>query len=309
MTQLCFNKLKVEKIIQKSFPDSKIINFKKFQTGLVSPTYKVRIKNPEMMLVVKLSSLKNKKLLEINNKILEYLHKNKIPTPKIYFSEIKDRKFVTVMDFIRGDVASNAFRKANTDTKKKILEDVGKTLKKIHKLKIPSFWEHHKHEIRTVKQWNSWTDNRIEKYLFFIKRKWPELYPNLQKRLFLFRDLLEKYNYSLVPLHWDYHLSNINVDETGQVTGIFDFDNAMKGHNLADIGQMAYWLHLHFNSDKYLNYFLDGYQRKFSDNEKELIRGYEILHILAVSRTIWFRQKRLGWIIKKHEKILKELLK
>lgn len=309
MTQPIFNKSKTEKIIQQSFPGSRILNFKRFKTGLVSPTYKVKINNPSKILVVKLSKLKNKKLFEINSKILEYLYDKGVPTPKIYFSGIRDRKFITVMDFIEGKVASDAFKKSDTKTKIEILKSTGKTLKKIHQLKTPSFWKHHKHEVGSAREWYSWTDNRIDKYLLFIKKKWPELYPQLQEKLFSFIDLLKKTKYSMVPLHWDYHLSNINVNKKGIVTGVFDFDNAMKGHNLADIGQIAYWLHLHFNSDKYLNYFLAGYQKNFSDNEKEMIRGYEILHLLAVSRTIWFRQKRLGWIITKHKKILRELLR
>ena len=110
-------------------------------------------------------------------------------------------------------------------------------------------------------------------------------------------------------MHWDYHLSNINVNSEGKVTGIFDFDNAMKGHSLGDLGQAFYWLIFEMNDTENFENFLKGYKSKFTKNELKLIRGYFILHLLAVSRTIWFKKKRLGWIIDRHKEILDGLIK
>jgi hypothetical protein len=41
----------------------------------------------------------------------------------------------------------------------------------------------------------------------------------------------------------------------------------------------------------------------------QLIKGYYLLHLLAVSRSIWFKKKRLSWIIDKHKVILDEFRK
>jgi len=307
--KLKFNKDKIETLIRKSFPDSKIENYEQFSTGLVSPTYKVKIKNPKKTLVVKLGKLKNKSRFHQNNKILNYLNENNLPAPKVFFDGVIDKKFITIMDYSSGDVASKIYRKANPHLKKKILIEAGKKLRLIHNLKIPSFWVHQHHEVKTKEEWKEWTKLRIEKYLDFFKDKLEEDYDFLEKELEEFWDVLKKEKIDFVPLHWDYHLHNINVDTKGDVTGIFDFDNAMKGHSLGDLGQSAYWLR--FEMDDYKNFenILKGYKSKYTKNELRLIRGYYLLHLLAVSRSIWFKKKRLGWIIDKHKEILDEFKK
>ncbi|MAG79217.1 hypothetical protein CMI40_02475 [Candidatus Pacearchaeota archaeon] len=307
MAELKFNQKKIEDIIHKSFQNAKIEIYGKFSTGLVSPTFKVKISNPSKILVVKLGRLKNKDKIHQNNKILNYLNKNKIPVPEVYYDDIFDKKFITIMEYSLGDVASNVYKNANQNIRKRILFNAGKNLRKIHKLKIPSFWVHQHHEIKNKQEWEKWTKLRIEKYLKYFKRKFSNDFDFLEKELSEFWNILKEEKIDFVPLHWDYHLSNINVNSKGEITGIFDFDNAMKGHSLADIGQTAYWIRFHTNDYKNFKYFLKGYKNKFSQKELKLIKGYFLLHLLAVSRTIWFRQKRLRWIIDKHKQIIKEL--
>lgn len=306
MSSLKFNKNKIEKLIKINFLNSEIETYQQFSTGLVSPTFKVKIKNPSKNIVVKLGKLKNKSKIHQNNKILNYLNENQIPSPEVFFDGILDRKFITIMDYSSGEVASKIYQKANLKLRKNILIDVGRNLKLIHSLKIPPFWVHQSHEVKNKEEWKKWTKLRIEKYLIFLKKKLSNYFIFLEKELDEFWKILEKENIDFVPLHWDYHLHNFNVNLKGEVTGIFDFDNAMKGHSLADIGQFAYWLR--FEMDDYENFdsFLKGYKNKFTDKELKLIRGYYLLHLLAVTRNIWFKQKRLGWIIDKHKKILDE---
>ena len=308
MGQLKFNKDKIEILIRKSFANSEIESYKQFSTGLVSPTFKVQIKNPSKTLVVKLGKLKNKTKFHQNNKILNYLNENQLPAPKVFFDGISDRKFITIMDYSFGEVASKIYQKANPQLRKKILIDVGRKLKLIHSLKIPPFWVHQHHEVKNKEEWKKWTKLRIEKYLTFLRNKLSNYYDFLEKELDEFWKILEKEKIDFVPLHWDYHLHNLNVDSKGKVTGIFDFDNAMKGHSLADLGQSAYWLRFEMDDYKNFNSFLKGYKNKFTKKELKLIRGYYLLHLLAVTRSLWFKQKRLGWIIDKHKKILDEFI-
>ncbi|PIO07187.1 hypothetical protein COU59_03530 [Candidatus Pacearchaeota archaeon CG10_big_fil_rev_8_21_14_0_10_34_12] len=306
MTSLKFSQSRIEILIRKFFPNSEIESYKQFSTGLVSPTFKVLIKNPSKTLVVKLGKLKNKNKFHQNNKILNYLNENQLPAPKVFFDGISDKKFITVMDYSSGEVASKIYQKANLQLRKKILIDVGRKLKSIHNLKIPSFWIHQHHEVKNKEEWKKWTKLRIDKYLAFLKNKMSNYYDFLEEELKGFWKILEKEKIDFVPLHWDYHLHNINVNTKGEVTGIFDFDNAMKGHSLADLGQSAYWLRFEMNDYENFDSFLKGYKDKFTRKELKLIRGYYLLHLLAVTRSLWFKQKRLGWIIDKHKEILDE---
>jgi Ser/Thr protein kinase RdoA (MazF antagonist) len=309
MGKLKFNKEKIESIIQKSFPKSNIETYEQFSTGLVSPTFKIKISNPSKILVVKLGKLKNKNRIHQNNKILNNLRDHKIPTPKVYFDGIVNRKFITIMEYSLGNVASNIYKNGNQNLRKNILFNAGKSLRKIHKLKIPPFWIHQHHEIKNQKEWKKWTRLRIDKYLRFFRRKFGSYFDFLEKELNEFWEILNDEKIDFVPLHWDYHLSNLNVNSKGEITGIFDFDNAIKGHSLADIGQSNYWLRFNFNHQGQFKEFLKGYGKKFTKKELKLIRGYSLLHLLAVSRTIWFRQKRLDWIINKHKEMIEELKK
>jgi len=309
VSKLKFNKKRLEKLIQKSFPNAKIKNYKQFFTGLISPTFNVEIEHPKKRIVIKLAKLKNKEKIHQNNKILNYLYENNIPAPKVFFEEIFDKKYITIMDYIKGDVASKIYEGANLKLRKKILINTGKNLRKIHNLKIPSFWIHQHHEVKNPKEWKDWTKLRIDKYLNFFKKKLKGDYKFLNNELNEFWMVLKNSKIEFVPLHWDYHLSNLNVDYKGGVTGVFDFDNSMKGHNLADIGQTAYWIRFKINDYENFGSFLKGYKKQFNKDELKLIKGYFLLHLLAVSRTIWFRKKRLGWIIKEHKKILDEFRK
>ena len=309
MSKLNFNKTKIEALIKEFFPKSILEDYSQFSTGLVSPTFKVQINNPSKILVVKLGKMKNKNRFHQNNKILNYLNKHNIPAPKVYSDGIMDKKFITIMEYSSGSVASEIYKKANINLRKKILIDAGKKLKLIHNLKIPSFWVHQHHEIKNSEEWKRWTKLRIDKYLKFFRRKLNNDYDFLEKELNNFWEILKKEKIDFVPLHWDYHLSNLNVNSKGEITGIFDFDNAMKGHSLGDMGQTAYWIT--FEMDDYKNFknFLKGYGSDFTEKELKLIKGYFLLHLLAVSRTIWFRKKRLSWIIEKHKKILGDFKK
>lgn len=306
MGSLKFNKDKIELLIKKSFPSSRIESYSQFSTGLVSPTFRVTIKDPSKILVVKLGKLKNRSRLHKNNKILNYLNGNNLPSPKVFFDGVSERKYLTIMDYSPGIVASKVYQTADSPLKKKILFNIGKKLKEIHNLKIPSFWIHNNHEVKNATEWKKWTKERIDKYLAFFKKKLPSDYPFLKKELAEFWEILRKEDIGFVPLHWDYHLHNLNVNDSGEVTGIFDFDNAMKGHSLGDIGQSAYWLRFEMNDYRNFESLLKGYKKRFTQKELKMIRGYYLLHLLAVSRSVWFKKKRLGWIINKHKAIIEE---
>lgn len=304
------NKDRAQRLINKIFKDSKITSYKKLEGGLVHSTFKVKISNPKKDIVVRLSKRKNLDRVTKNNRILDYLNKNKIPAPKIYLQQFYHGQLITVMEFLKGEDAEKAYKTAKQEKRKVILKDVGRILHKIHKLQIPKFWTHQKHEIKNKQEWLRWTKKRIIKYLDFVRLFLPKYYDYLKNELEDFQNILssDKYKIQLVPLHWDYHLANMNVNSEGKVTGVFDFDNCMKGHNLADMGQTEYWMWFRMENPDNFKYFLGGYKKNFTKNEIKLIHGYFLLHMIAVTRTIWRKQPRLTWIIEEHKKILDNLM-
>ncbi len=304
-----FNKKRIEKILHKVFLNSKITACTELGGGLVHSIFKVLISNPERKVVVRISKAKNVELITKNNKILSYLSSQGIRAPKFFLQTTAAKQIITCMEFLDGHTAEVAYKHASSHQKKLILTNVGKILRHIHLLKIPVFWKHNKHEIISKWAWFSWTNDRIKKYLLFSQKYLKSYYPFLKKELSDFEVLLNKQSKQItfVPLHWDYHLGNVNVDKNGCVTGVFDFDASMKGHHLADIGQTKYWIRFRTKDPKNFPYFLKGYQRKTTETEQKLIHGYFLLHLLAVTRSIWKRRK-LAWIIREHKLILDELM-
>ena len=303
-----FLESRIENEIRKTFSDSSIISYKKFNSGLVSPTYKVRIKNPQKILVVKIYKAKNHLLAHTNENVSNYLFKMEFPVPQIYSSTLFKKQEIVVMKYIGGKNALSVYKNSSISKKRKILKNLGILMRKLHVLKIPTQWIHHKHEVKNKKEWINWTKNRIKRYLSFAKENL-----NLKHYLFLkkefknFLSLLRK-DLEFVPLHWDYHLDNILVDSQGNISGLFDFDNAMKGHSLADLGQARYWLRFSLKDFQAFEYFLEGYGKSVRDKERTLIRGYCLLHLVAVTRSIWSKKRRLKWIIEEHKNILDELM-
>ena len=303
-----FMKKRVLNEIKQTFPDSKIINYKKLKEGLVSPTYKVKIKNPKKFLVVKIYKKKNSKQINTNIKIMQYLYENKFPIPKVYSNNLFAKQGILIMEHISGKSGLDAYNILPLNNKKKLLFNLGKLLKKMHNIDAQKFWIHYKHNIETKKEWVKWIALRINKYLSFIKKNMPDYYSKLKHEFNNLSTHLKKQNFIFVPMHWDFHLSNIRVNDNQDIIGIFDFDNALRGDALAEIAQFEYWLRLKSKSLNNIGYFLKGYGLKLNRDKQEIIKEYFLLHLIAVNRSIWKFNKRLSWLIKEHKIILDEVL-
>ena len=303
-----FNERRVLHEIKRTFNDAEIISYKLLKGGLVSPVYKVKIRRPLRYLAVKIYKAKNEKMIQTNNNVLKFLSERNFPVPKIYSNRLFTKQGIAVMEFIKGKAGLDVYNKSSLKVKSRLLLNMGKLLRRLHNLPIPAFWVHHKHEVNDIKSWLKWNKVCVMKYLKFAHKEMDiKYYLFLKKEFNLFLNTLNQ-NIDFVPIHWDYHLSNVLASSNGEIVGIFDFDNAMKGHNLADIGQAKYWLRFRSNGYKNFKYLLRGYGLKIDNKNKILIRGYFILHLIAVNRSIW-KKKKLNWIIKEHCKILDELMR
>lgn len=231
------------------------------------------------------------------------MHDQGVPAPRVFF----DGMFVTVMEFIPGKVASDVFRGAGPVVKRRLLRSAGSLLRRIHGLRIPSFWVNERHPVSNKQEWKQWTRGRVSKYLAFSRSKKFGRHDFLERELTDFLRMLYAERIDYVPLHWDFHLSNLNANRKGEVTGVFDFDNAMRGHSLADLGQVLYWLRFRFGDRGTFEHVLKGYKGAFTRKQTRMVRAYCLLHLLAVSRTIW-NKRRLRWIIEEHERMREEFV-
>ena len=304
-----FNKKCILNQIKKTFPNAEIISSKRFEKGLVSSVYQFKIKNPKKELAVKIYKVKNKKGVILNNKIISFLYKKEFPVPKIYSNSIINKQGVVVMELLKGNNANEVYKKASPSLKKDVLYSLGELMRKFHKLKIQKFWEHPKHPIKTKKEWINFTKLRVRKYLKFVKENLEEKYYKFLKKEFNNLIKLLGKKVKLVPLHWDFHFDNILINKRGQITGIFDFENSIKGDYRAELGQFWYWLRCKQHEYEGIKHLVKGYGKRLNKRDWAVIKGYIILHLAAVTRSIWKKQPRLSWIIEKHYIIIEELMK
>lgn len=297
--------------IQKIFPEAIIVSVLRFSKGLASSVYKVEIQNPDKTLAIKFFPKKLEESVEKSAKISNYVGERNIPSVHTYDIIKHEEENWSVMDCLPGHVASEVWETASIETRHSILFNSGMMLKRIHELKIPSFWIHQKHEIILKKEWVEWTGLRIQKYLAAAEKNLDrELIDFLRTRFTRLQDLYDIYpNFSFVPLHWDYHLSNINVDENGEISGVFDFDNAMKGHDMADIGQTVYWLMTQqkISEKEILENLFNGYGN-LSKIDSEFVQLHFLLFLAGVMRSTWSKED-LRWLNDNHVEVLRKCIK
>lgn len=303
MAKFELNKNRIQELLRSLFPSCSIVSSSKFSTGLVSPSFDVCLASPNMHVLVKLTKRKHAKRIHKNNLILTYLKEEGLPASQIFLEQEFDRKIVTVMELLPGSSACKVFELLSVQKRKHLLSHAALLLRRIHQLPIPSFWQHQEHEILTRDEWIKWTEKRVCTYVTFFSRKYSDRIGLIEQELHQFITILRKKSFKMVPLHWDFHLSNMNANAIGEITGVFDFDNAMKGHHLADLGQFKYWLR---QRQKIMDFSdVATAYGDLSQDDIKIIDYYYLLHILAVSRTIWLR-KRLRWLRDEHELMLNE---
>lgn len=296
--------------VKTIFPQADIETISKFSGGLVSKVYRVEIKNPEKVLAVKIFPNKMESDVIKSMQISNYLRENNLPASHVYGVTTGDTEGVAVMDCASGCSAAEAWESSSINEKELILENTGAILKKIHGLPIPAFWVHKKHEVRSPKEWLAWTEIRIQKYLTFAEETLSEeISLFLKKRFDRLLTLYSMYpNFDLEPLHWDYHFGNINIDDKKSVTGVFDFDNTMKGHAVADIGQFMYWIIRMQKADiSLLEKFFIGYGG-LSEIDREFVQLHFLLFLSATTRSVWPKDD-LRWLSKLHVELLDECVR
>lgn len=298
---------RISKVAEKTFPGSKIVSTEKFTKGLVSLVYKLEISNPDKVLVVKFFPKKNEDSVVRAVKISNYLRENSIPSPEVYDIETGDERFV-VMGCLPGVTAYEVWNDKSSTDQLEIIHNAGTMLKRIHNLQAPDFWIHSKHEVASPEEWVEWTKSRIKKYFNIAEEKLDgSLVDFLKLKFSRLEELYESHpDFRFVPMHWDFHLANINIDSENQICGVLDFDNVMKGHDMADLGQTIYWLLFQKNlSDIEVEELFTGYGN-VSETDKEFARLHAILFLVGVMRSRWLKNDpSQNWINELHIKILR----
>jgi len=206
-----------------------------------------------------------------------------IPVPDINVVDTSKKiigKCFSIMSKIGGMRIDAAYRKYRD---KKIWEQAGELLARIHKVKLEKFgWIVGRNVNPAFDTWQDfvWYDiNQKLKNMKMLKE-----INSLRKKIEAF---LNTYGYLLdVPnksslVHKDYHSSHILVDKN-KITGIIDVEWAIAGHKENDFVKLEQWV---FPKLNIRNEFFEGYLKfgSVSDDYKDRMQLYELWHYISMA--------------------------
>lgn len=181
---------------------------------------------------------------------------DKINVPKLLFSCTYENRNIIIYEYIESKSLQNVLEKSPCN-KKNIIEQVAKTAAKIHNLGIEKTTNLINFDVPPFEMWYKYfieNENARKRLGNTITEKIEIL---IDKNKALLKEI-DKYN-SLI--HSDFRPANMIIDDN-DIIYIVDWDNATKGHVLADIGQFFRYSNL-FNAGDIVDFEIT--YNKFAD--------------------------------------------
>ena len=280
-------------IIRKAFPGSKIRSFHRSPVAQVNWVYKVQLNDPDRAVIVRVSPEHHPWKTEKEKKIYKLLSKVDVPVPDFLHVD-SSKKIIPhnyqIMECLPGERLRTVIEKFPHE-KDKLYFELGKTLGKIHSVKLDKFgWIHSEQEHMPAKS-DSWKEvfmlMCIDELLEISQPKFLELAPYIKDYIDFNQHLLD---IDVAPqlLHNDFFIDNILMHNSGnkwEISGIIDFEWAFAGHNEFEIAKVISQMLLDYPSHEYkpeAKGFFRGY-RKYSRISRDFEKRrplYTLHHLL-----------------------------
>ena len=194
-------------------------------------------------------------------KILNDILKNKIPVQEICKfdrSNIIENRYYVIYEYVEG-ITLSQFLNDGDIISKNIIREIAHTLANIHKLKFKyiGFLDEDLSINNKLKPLNQWYND------FLTHRVEERLGQELTRKIKL---LINDYKEQLIILdndsrlvHGDFQCTNILVNNN-KLSGIIDWEFAMAGHPISDIGQ--FFRYEEYFNENLISLFEDEYRKK-----------------------------------------------
>ncbi|MCE5221327.1 MAG: aminoglycoside phosphotransferase family protein [Clostridium sp.] len=254
------DKSRVSKLFEGILEEKNIINIIPINEGCRTTNY-----------IIQTSEFPNKYILKIfistdqsykkEIKLLTKLNENKsIPVSKIYRfsrSDIIQNKEYAIYEYIEGMTLGQAI-KGGYIVEERFVREVAKTLTMIHKHKFDKvgFLDEHLNVKESLPLLKIWYQK------FMGERAKQRLGKNIINKINNIvkknEKILEKLDEEISLVHGDFQGTNILI-KNGKLSGILDWEFAMAGHPLSDIGQ--FFRYEEYFNINLLNVFEDEYNK------------------------------------------------
>ncbi len=273
-------KTEIKKAV-KQYSDKEITSLKPLSKGHINEMYAIKLKGgKELIFRAYNEKWKARKEEFVYLDIAAHID---VPIPDVY--EVDDslkhcKKAYMIMSKLPGDTISRVYKKTNN---KKLFEQAGEILAKLHHVKLPKFgWIVGNQIHPAFHQWKDFVWHDISLKMERLCRvKHIESYKHEVEQYFnTYACYLQQVD---VPslCHRDFHPSHI-LAHKGKITGIFDVEWALAGHTESDFLKLELWTFTKY--PKVRDAFFRGYLKQgyISDDYHIRKKVYELWHWVSM---------------------------
>ena len=244
-----FDKLTCQKVVRKVFNRAEVDNVQMLAGGVVNANLEISLRNPQMQLHLKVYGGEDAEIRANKERAIYDLiaKQTNVPVPKIYLldtSKTMVSNVVALQSSLPGVNLETVCDKLTVDEQEKIAFKMGECLGQLHTIRFDKFCEKFSEGI--IDDELSW--NRF--FLDFVERNisWCEKHGTLasnlanaiREHILEWQELLPE-DQPLVLIHKDFHSGNIKVQknqkDNWRISGIYDFEHAIFGHNEFDFAK------------------------------------------------------------------------
>lgn len=282
----------IEYMMNRAFPEMRVIQIKELKEGYFNAAYDVTLSDGRQI-ILKIAPVSDALIMSYEKNIMFSEVKamklvkaqSKVPVPEVYMYDascsICDAPYF-IMEKITGNSLSAINQELSEKEKSDIMRQVGLYTRQINSITGTEFGYLGQPDM----QGNCWFPT-FKKMMRLAVADAEKMEIDLRvdiDELFLLLDSDEIYFHEVqIPrlVHWDLWEGNIFA-EKGKVTGIIDFERAIWGDPLMEVGFRSYGQ----STD-----FFEGYGKKeFTSNEKKRILWYDIYLFLLVALEYKYRR-------------------
>ncbi len=250
----------IKEIVKRHFPKSNVEQCRRFPRGYINFVFDVRLKNPDKSVVLKLfkSQLWRAAKEYYIYKLIS--SKTDVPVPHVYAvddsKEIFDGAYL-IMEQLKGKNLDLVYK--DSRYKAKLAGQAGAYLAKMHSIKFKKFGWIKKNKVDAgYKKWYEFIVQDFDKKLRIVSGIVDKNLLAKAKKYFSDNKELLDIKCRPVLLHKDYHFNHINAFGS-RITGIYDVEWAIAGHNELDLIKPFFWMFKGFPAME--RPFLEGYKR------------------------------------------------
>ncbi|MGY6655196.1 phosphotransferase [Amycolatopsis sp. TRM77291] len=207
--------------------------------------------------------------------MLEVLHgKLPIPTPAVHDVGERDGWGYVLMERLRGETLKDAWPKLSTEDKHRLAPELGEALAALHSLRDPRL------DVLEPPDWAAFVAGQRAKVVEHHRRT--GLDESWISQIPAFLDSVDLGSPPVVPLHTEFmrdHLMVAHDGERPRLTGLFDFEPAMRG--AAEYDFVAVGLFVSGGDKDFLRRLLAGYGAEPDEAFSRRCLAYALLHVYS----------------------------